>query len=197
MTLQLGVRRNSTRCRSNEHAAQQALEATRGNPLAPQASRTILAIDIHHIVEVSEGGGNEPGNLVALCPTCHALFHRGEIVRDSIYAWKSMLVSLSHAFDVNTIDDLLFLATPEATQLRVSGDGVLKFSRLVASGLASFGLVMQNGPLLLYKSHSAQEAHTSSMPGKAGIDVLLLKYSGMAKTPVWTPRASRLKRARR
>ena len=45
--------------------------------------RNILAIDIHHLVEVSEGGGNEPGNLLALCPMCHALFHRGEIVRDS------------------------------------------------------------------------------------------------------------------
>ena len=87
---------------------------------------------------------------LALCPTCHALFHRGEIVRDSIYAWKSMLVSLSHAFDTATIDDLLFLATPEAVNLRVSGDGVLKFSRLVGAGLASFNLFMQNGPLILY-----------------------------------------------
>jgi|SRR3990167_1444218 len=112
--------------------------------------RTILAIDIHHIVEVAEGGGNETGNLLALCPTCHALFHRGEIQRDSIYAWKSMLISLSHAFDVQTIDDLLFLACPQANNLRVSGDGVLKFSRLIASGLASFSLAMQNGPLLLY-----------------------------------------------
>jgi hypothetical protein len=61
-----------------------------------------------------------------------------------------MLVSLSHAFDTATIDDLLFLATPETTNLRVSGDGVLKFSRLVAAGLATFNLRMQNGPLLLY-----------------------------------------------
>jgi hypothetical protein len=61
-----------------------------------------------------------------------------------------MLVSLSHAFDTATIDDLLFLATPQAANLRVSGDGVLKFSRLVAGGLASFDLVMQNGPLMLY-----------------------------------------------
>lgn len=105
--------------------------------------RTVLAIDIHHIVEVSEGGGNEPGNLLVLCPTCHALFHRGEIVRDSIYAWKSMLVSLSHAFDTQTIDDLLFLATDEAAHLKVSGDGVLKFSRLIAARLATFGLTQR------------------------------------------------------
>jgi len=121
-----------------------------GYRCAVPTCRTILAIDIHHMVEVADGGGNEPGNLLALCPTCHALFHRGEIVRDSIYAWKCMLVSLSHAFDTATIDDLLFLATPEASNLRVSGDGVLKFSRLVAAGLATFGVFMQNGPIILY-----------------------------------------------
>lgn len=121
-----------------------------GYRCAVPTCRTILAIDIHHMVEVSEGGGNEPGNLLALCPTCHALFHRGEIARDSIYAWKSMLVSLSHAFDTATIDDLLFLATPQAADLRVSGDGVLKFSRLIGAGLATFSLFMANGPLLLY-----------------------------------------------
>ncbi len=122
-----------------------------GYRCAVPTCRTILAIDIHHMVEVVDGGGNEQANLLPLCPTCHALFDRGEISRDSIYAWKAMLVSLSHAFDQQSIDDLLFLATPEADGLRVSGDGALKFSRLVAAGLATFQLFMQNGPLLLYK----------------------------------------------
>src|SRR4051812_33160291 len=61
-----------------------------------------------------------------------------------------MLVSLSHAFDITTIDDLLFLATPKVESLQVTGDGVLKFSRLIAAGLATFNLRMQNGPLILY-----------------------------------------------
>ena len=122
-----------------------------GYRCAVPTCRNILAIDMHHIVEVAEGGGNEFGNLLALCPTCHALFHRGEIVRDSIYAWKTMLVSLSHAFDTATIDDLLFLATESAAKLPLSGDGVLKFSRLVGAGLATFNLCMQNGPLILYQ----------------------------------------------
>src|SRR5262245_11347489 len=76
-----------------------------GYRCAVATCRNILAIDIHHIVEVAEGGGNEPSNLLALCPTCHALFHRGQIVRDSIYAWKTMLVWLSQVFDTATIDD--------------------------------------------------------------------------------------------
>ena len=128
-----------------------------GYRCAVPTCRNILALDIHHIVEVSEGGGNEPGNLLALCPTCHALFHRGEIVRESIYAWKSVLVSLSNAFDVPTIDNLLFLASSQTTNLRVSGDGVLQFSRLVAAGLAEFSLVMQNGPFLLYTVSLSQK----------------------------------------
>jgi 5-methylcytosine-specific restriction endonuclease McrA len=35
---------------------------------------TALAIDVHHIDENSSH--NEPSNLIALCPTCHAAFHR-------------------------------------------------------------------------------------------------------------------------
>jgi HNH endonuclease len=122
-----------------------------GYRCAVPTCRNILAIDIHHMVEVSEGGENVPGNLLALCPTCHALFHRGNISRDSIYAWKLMLVSLSHAFDTDTIDDLLFLEATQQADLRVSGDGVLKFSRLIGGGLAGFDVVMQNGPLILYR----------------------------------------------
>ena len=112
---------------------------------------SILAIDLHHLVEVSENGENTLANLLALCPTCHALFHRGTISRDSIYAWKLMLVSLSHAFDVSTIDDLLFLKATQSSNLLVSGDGVLKFSRLIGAGLAGFKLMMQNGPMILYQ----------------------------------------------
>ena len=126
----------------NSIALQVLTEA--GYRCAVPTCRGILAVDIHHLVEVSEDGSNELSNLLALCPTCHALFHRGEIQRDSIYAWKAMLVSLSHAFDTNTVDDLLFLSMPEATGLRISADGVLKFSRLIASGLTTAHLVIHN-----------------------------------------------------
>jgi HNH endonuclease len=122
-----------------------------GYRCAVPTCRNILAIDLHHMVEVSEKGGDTLGNLLALCPTCHALFHRGTISRDSIYAWKLMVVSLSHAFDTNTIDDLLFLKRTQESDLLVTGDGVLKFSRLIGGGQATFRLAMQNGPMILYK----------------------------------------------
>jgi hypothetical protein len=86
-----------------------------------------------------------------LCPTCHALFHRGTLTRESIYVWKGILVALTQAFDVTTLDDLIFLNKVGTGQLGVSGDGVLKFSRLIAADLAGFRLLVKNGPLLLYE----------------------------------------------
>jgi len=96
------------------------------------------------MVEVSEGGGNSQANLLPLCPTCHALFHRGEIHRDSIYAWKSMIVSLNQAFDQRDIDDLLFLGSESPFDLQMSGDGVAKFSRLIGTGLAQCTMAQAN-----------------------------------------------------
>jgi len=105
------------------------------------------------MAEVKVGGGDTPGNLLPLCPTCHALYHRGTIKKDSIYAWKTFLVSLSQAFDVFTVDNLLFLKSQDAKDLLISGDGVLHFARLVASGLAGFKKAQQNGPLVIYSVH--------------------------------------------
>jgi hypothetical protein len=123
-----------------------------GYRCAVPTCRQILAIDIHHIVEVSEGGGNEPQNLLPLCPTCHALHHRGTIPSDAIYAWKATIISLSQAFDTQAVDDLLFLANPDVTtHLQVSGDGVARFSRLIGAGLATFQVYMRNGPIVLYR----------------------------------------------
>ena len=102
------------------------------------------------MVEVSEGGGDKPGNLLPLCPTCHALYHRRVIKRESIYVWKSVIVSLTRAFDVPTLDQLIFLQKTNNAELQVSGDGVLQFARIIGAGLAKFELTMTNGPLQLY-----------------------------------------------
>jgi len=124
-----------------------------GYRCAVPTCRNILAIDLHHIEEVADGGGNDPSNLLALCPTCHALYTRGVITTESIRAWKITLVSLSEAFDRGSVDDLLFLRDLQPQSLAISGDGVLKFSRLIAAGLAQFILMMQNGPIILYEVH--------------------------------------------
>ena len=94
-------------------------------------------MDMPHLWEVSAGGGDDPANLIALCPTCHSLYHRGNISADAIYAYKAMLVALSRAFDLDAVDQLLFLVMCPRDFLVVSGDGLLHFGRLVAAGLAS------------------------------------------------------------
>jgi hypothetical protein len=108
-----------------------------GYRCAVPTCRNILALDMHHVWEVSAGGGDEPSNLVALCPTCHALYHRGTISADAIYAYKAMLVAITRAFDVEAIDRLLFLDSCSKDYLILSGDGLLQFGRLIAAGLAS------------------------------------------------------------
>ena len=149
------------------HEVAVAVLAEGGYRCAVPTCRTILAIDPHHVVEISERDGYVVDNLLALCPTCHALFQRGVVRRDSMYTWKSVLVSVIQGFDVATADHLLFLNRPEAKSLRVSGDGVLQFSRLISAGLATFGVAMQNGPLILYwvtltnKGKSLVDAWTS------------------------------------
>ena len=109
-----------------------------GYRCAVPTCRTILAIDLHHIVEVAKGGGNEKSNLLALCPTCHALFHRDEISREAIRVWKGVLVSLNEGFDRDTKDKLLFLSRKERPHF-FSADGVLHFTNLIAAGLAKCG----------------------------------------------------------
>jgi|ERR1019366_1950426 hypothetical protein len=160
-----------------------------GYRCAVPTCRNILAIDLHHIVEVKDEGKNELSNLLALCPTCHALYTRGTISKESINAWKTMLVALSHAFDQESISNLLFLKViaedfyksisnykgeiqelkeyrkanrtsyalnlnneiRDLNMLLVSGDGVLKFSHLIASKLATYytASVTNNGPLYI------------------------------------------------
>lgn len=99
--------------------------------------RNILALDMHHIWEVSAGGSDDPSNLIALCSFCHDLYHRGTIKAESIYVYKSMLVAITRAFDIEAIDRLLFLNELKKDFLVVSGDGLLHFGRLIAAGLAS------------------------------------------------------------
>jgi hypothetical protein len=117
-----------------------------GYRCAVPTCRAILALDLHHIEEVSEGGGNDPYNLLPLCPTCHALYHRGTIRRESISAWKQLLVSLTDSFGSRVVDDLLLLEDQhEDNTIEFSGDALIHFGRLVAAKLVEYGTVVWNG----------------------------------------------------
>lgn len=145
------MNRDMTKRKSVPLEVQRAVLAEAGYRCAVPTCRTILAIDLHHIIEVKDDGPNEVWNLIALCPNCHALHTRGDITKDAIDVYKGILVSLNAAFDREAINNLMFLSSLAPNTLRITGDGVLKFSSLIGSGLADFELKSQNGPLLLYE----------------------------------------------
>lgn len=131
-----------------------------GYRCAVPTCRGILALDLHHIWEVEYGGGDDVANLIALCPTDHALYHRGTISSDSIYAYKSMLVALNGAFDNPTIDLLLFLSDCPKGKLIISGDGIIKFSRVISAGLAEWEMLANNNNMLVtYTVWTSEKGH--------------------------------------
>ena len=110
-----------------------------GNPVC----RGILTLDIHHLYYVSEGGGDTPDNLLALCPTCHSLHHHKHIPLESLRTWKLLLLSLNEGLDKSSID--LLLALHKANRVFVSGDGLLNCAPLIASGLINHTEHMPGG----------------------------------------------------
>lgn len=104
-----------------------------GYRCANPTCRTILTLDIHHLEYVSDDGGNDPANLLPLCPNCHGLHHSGVIPRESIRAWKMLLLALNEAFDKRQIELLLMLDKVKA--LWISADTVVSFAGLLASGM--------------------------------------------------------------
>lgn len=93
-----------------------------------------LTLDIHHLYYVSKGGSNEPDNLLPLCPTCHTEHHNGKIPTESLRAWKMVLISLNEAFDRRSISLLLTVADHEYIE-EITGDGIVEYAPLAASGL--------------------------------------------------------------
>ena len=140
-----------------------------GYRCAVPTCRGIMTIDLHHIWEVNSGGGDQPLNLIALCPTCHALYHRGTIKAESIYSYKAMLVSLSNAFDLDAIDKLLFLEMLPEDFLIMSGDGVLDFARLIAAGFAGLKLMANNSnELVTYSVNLSEKGRQLILTWKSG-----------------------------
>ncbi len=112
-----------------------------GYRCAVPTCRALLIVDLHHLVPVRDGGANVASNLLALCPTCHALHERGKIDPEAVRAWKAMLVSLSAAFDRTAIDDLLLLRDMQRQgreSLAITGDGIGRYAPLIFSGLAEY-----------------------------------------------------------
>lgn len=107
-----------------------------GYKCANPVCRTIITLDIHHIVRVADDGGDSLDNLLALCPNCHALFHRGEILQQSIRTWKMLLLALNEAFDRQTID--ILLALHKQGTLFCTGDAFKDYAALIAVDMVDY-----------------------------------------------------------
>jgi len=116
-----------------------------GYKCANPSCRHVLTLELHHIEWVRDGGGNEPANLLALCPNCHALHTKGEIPREAIEVWKGFLTALNDP-NRNAADVLLILRAeeerreagdPEKTppKIRFTGDSLSFLAGLITSGL--------------------------------------------------------------
>ena len=113
-----------------------------GNPTC----RNVLALELHHIEWVKDGGPSTVDNLLALCGHCHDLHTQGDIPRPAINAWKSLLTSLNNPS--RTSVDLLLVLFEEESRIaserddakapppfRFSGDGLGALAPLITSGL--------------------------------------------------------------
>jgi len=110
--------------------------------------RHILTLELHHIVWVKDGGGNEPSNLLALCPNCHSLHTNGHIPAEAIRVWKSMLLTLNQTNRAN-LDTLLYLykqsKDPHREYIRYTVDTVLRLAGLINAGLLETGSSQMGG----------------------------------------------------
>ena len=110
--------------------------------------RGILAVDVHPLTQIDEDGAQDASNFIALCPACHEAHRLGTITTETLHTYKSVLMSLTSAFDIRTIDLLLLLVGLPRDPLIVSGDGVLAFAGLAAAGYAEVRMTANNGKLL-------------------------------------------------
>jgi hypothetical protein len=95
--------------------------------------RHVITLEIHHILWVREGGGNDARNLIALCPNCHALHTSGNIPTKAIRHWKAILIALREGIGWRGAELLVYVYKYPDTWY--SGDGVTQFAGLIARGL--------------------------------------------------------------
>ena len=107
-----------------------------GYKCANPVCRNILTLQLHHIEWVKVGGETAATNLLALCGHCHDLHTQGHIPASAIRHWKGILHALNSAFNKESMDLLLFLANADCTKVLYTGDGLLRFAGLIASGFA-------------------------------------------------------------
>lgn len=70
-------------------------------------------LHVHHIIFRSQGGSDDPENLITLCKTCHDKLHRGEVVLKIRGKLKGQL---KYATQMNSIRQQLLKLLPETEE---------------------------------------------------------------------------------
>lgn len=135
-----------------------------GYKCANPTCRHILTLELHHIVWVKDGGGNDPNNLLALCPNCHSLHTYRHIPEVAIRTWKSLLVALNSSNHA-TADMLLVLAADEDRIATASDSSkVASGFRFTGDGLPALAGLLTSGIIEISQRYSGANAWGSSMP---------------------------------
>ncbi|MBI5961669.1 MAG: HNH endonuclease [Chloroflexi bacterium] len=99
----------------------------------PTCRQTTL--EITHIAPWSKVKEHEFANLIALCPTCHARYHKGEIDRQSMLSYKRNLSILNSRYtDIERRVLDFFASQPEAQYIKLPGGVVIWLWYLIKDG---------------------------------------------------------------
>ena len=127
-------------------------------------------INVHHIVFRSNGGSDEPENLITLCKTCHDALHAGKIKLKLNGKSKS---SLKFATQMNEIRSQLFKRYPEAietfgfvTKTNRLANNLPKEHFIDACMIASAGKMIKFKTSVLYLKHSVPDGDYRQTNGR-------------------------------
>jgi hypothetical protein len=124
-------------------------------------------VELAHITPYAEVQDHTFENLIALCPTCHTRFDRGDIDRLSMKGYKANLAVVKGRYGEieRRVLDLL-AANPEATQLRLPGGWDLQLWYLLKDGL----LAKLQVPSLRIEGIAAAETYVVTEAGRAFLE---------------------------
>ena len=88
-------------------------------------------VEIAHIIPLAKNGDDSQDNLIALCPTCHRRYDKGEIDRKAIRAYKKRLVTLNHIADRECLSENLLheLTQTSLKNNKLTDDDKLRIDR--------------------------------------------------------------------
>lgn len=108
-----------------------------GHRCAIPACRS-FPVQLAHIVPWSKVQTHEAHNLIALCPTCHARYDRGDIDRQSMLAYKANLTTIHHRYgdlEERILESMAADQMTAGTLIALPGELRILMDRLVRDGM--------------------------------------------------------------